>query len=102
MKKLAVLSITVCYIRKNFDTNKYPNIFVSTNLHERMFEYIRIKNLTRTNVRINIRIENLINIRRYSNIHIVFTLLHTHERISEDIRTNKFDMNKCPNIFVSK
>ena len=63
-----------CDIRKNFDTNEYPNIFVSKNLHEWMSEYIRIKNLTRTNVRINICIENCMNIRIYSNIRPVFTL----------------------------
>ena len=63
-----------CDIRKNFDTNEYPNIFVSKNLHEWMSEYIHIKNLTRTNVRINIRIENCTNIRIYSNIRPIFTL----------------------------
>ena len=43
-----------CDIRKNFDTNEYLNIFALKNLHERIFEYIRITNLTRTNVQINI------------------------------------------------
>ena len=45
-----------CDIREHFDTNEYLNIFVSKNLHERMSEYIHIKNLTQTNVRINIPI----------------------------------------------
>ena len=57
-----------CDIRKHFDTNEYPNIFASKNLHKRISEYIRIKDLTQTNVRINIRIENCMNIRIYSNI----------------------------------
>ena len=39
-----------CDIREHFDTNEYPNIFVS-------------KNLTQTNVRISIRNENCMNIR---------------------------------------
>ena len=52
-----------CDIRKIFDTNEYPNIFASKNLHERISEYIRITNLTRTNIRINICIENNTNIR---------------------------------------
>ena len=63
-----------CDIRKNFDTNEYLNIFALKNLHERIFEYIRITNLTRTNVQINICIENCTNIRIYSNIRLVFTL----------------------------
>ena len=29
-----------CDIRVNFHTNEYPNIFVSTNLYERLPEYI--------------------------------------------------------------
>ena len=33
----------------------------------------------------------------YSNIWPVFTLKHTHERMSEYIRTNKFDPNEYPN-----
>jgi len=33
---------TECDIRENFDTNKYPNIFVSKNLPERISEYIQI------------------------------------------------------------
>ena len=68
------LFVSECDIRKIFDTNEYPNIFVSKNLHEWMSEYIRIKNLTQTNVRINIRIENCTNIRIYSNIRPIFTL----------------------------
>ena len=63
-----------CDIRKNFDTNECPNIFVSTKLHEWISEYIHIDFLTRTNVRIIIRIENCTNIRIYSNIRLGFTL----------------------------
>ena len=51
-----------CDICKNFDTNEYLNIFVSTNLHKWISEYIRKTNLTRTNVRISIRIEDCIRI----------------------------------------
>ena len=56
-------SVSECGIRENFNTNEYPNIFVSKNLHERMSEFIRAQNLTQTNVRINICIENCTNIR---------------------------------------
>ena len=51
-----------CDIRETIYTNEYPNIFVSKDLHERISEYICIKNLTRTNVRINICIEKYMNI----------------------------------------
>ena len=83
-----------CDIPENFATNEYPNIFVSTNLHEWMSEYIHVKSLTWTNVRINIFIENCANIRMCSDIRLVFALYHTHERMSEYIRTNKFDTNE--------
>ena len=73
VKKMTRTNIRI-YSYEFFDTNEYPNIFVSKNLHEWMSEYIRIKNLTQTNVRINIRIENCMNIRIYSNIRPVFTL----------------------------
>ena len=63
-----------CDMRKIFDTNEYPNRFASKKLHKRISEYIPITNLTQTNVRINIRIENCTNIRIYSNIQAVFTL----------------------------
>ena len=63
-----------CDIRENFDTNECPNIFVSTKLHEWISEYIHIIFLTRTNVRISIRIENCTNIRIYLNIRLGFTL----------------------------
>ena len=36
-----------CDIRENFDTNKYPNIFVTKKLHGRMSEYIHMKSLTK-------------------------------------------------------
>ena len=39
-----------CDIRENFASNEYMNIFVSKKLHERMSEYICMRNLTRTNV----------------------------------------------------
>ena len=32
-----------CDIRIDFDTDEYPNIFVSRKRHERISEYIRIK-----------------------------------------------------------
>ena len=63
-----------CDIPENFASNEYMNIFVSTKLHERISEYIRITNLTQTIVRINICIENCTNIRIYSNIQTGFTL----------------------------
>ena len=68
-----------CDIRENFDINEYPNIFLYKNLPERISEYIHIKNLTRTNVRINVCIENCANIR------LVFILLHNHKRMSKYI-----------------
>ena len=46
-------------IEYNFDTNEYPNIFVSRKWYERISEYIRIKKLIWTNVRIDIRTENI-------------------------------------------
>ena len=52
--------------------------------------------------RISIRFENCTNIRIYSNIRPGFTLKHTHQRMSEYIRTNKFDTNECLNIFVKE
>ena len=39
----------------------------------------------------------------YLNIRLFFTLYHTtDERMSEYIRTNKFDTNEFPNIFVKE
>ena len=52
-----------CDIRENLDTNESLYIFDSKNLHERISEYIRIKNLTQTDARISIRLENCMNIR---------------------------------------
>ena len=66
--------IPECDIREYFEKNEYPNIFVSENLHEQMSEYIHIKNLTQTNVRIDICFENCANIRIYSNIRLGFAL----------------------------
>ena len=51
-----------CDIRENFASNEYTNIFESRKLNEQMSEYIRIKNLTRMNARISIRLENCTNI----------------------------------------
>ena len=68
-----IWSAPECDIRENLDTNEYPNIFESKNLHERISEYIRITNLTRINVRINIGIENCMNIPIESNIQTGFT-----------------------------
>ena len=69
-----------CDIRENFNTNKYPNIFISKNY---LNEYISITNSTQTNVRINICIENCMNIR------IFVYFLHSNTL-----------MHECPNIFV--
>ena len=60
-----------------FYKNVYPNIFI-------------------------IHIHFSSNIQEYSNIYLVFTLYHTYERMSKYICTNKFDTNKCMNIFVKK
>ena len=75
--------IPECDIRNFFDTNEYPNIFASKNLHKRISEYIRITSLTQTNVWMNIRIENCANIRIFKHI------LHSNTLT-----------NEYPNIFV--
>ena len=62
-----------CDIRKNFDTNEYPNIFVSKNLHERMSGHIHAQNFAIMNVRTNL-IENCMNIRINLKFYLVFTL----------------------------
>ena len=41
---------TECDIRMDFDTNEYPNIFVSRKWHEWISEYIRMIFLTQTNI----------------------------------------------------
>ena len=58
-----------CDIRIDFDTNEYPNIFVSRKRYERISEYIRIKRHDTNMIRMNIRIENDTNIRifKYSS-----------------------------------
>ena len=38
---LKMLFGTECDIRMDFDTNEYPNIFLSRKWHERISEYIR-------------------------------------------------------------
>ena len=60
---------TECDIRIDFDTNEYPNIFVSRKRYERISEYIRIKRNNTNMIRMNIRIENDTNIRifKYSS-----------------------------------
>ena len=43
-KKLATYMFkTECGIRENLDTNEYPNIFESKNLHKQISEYICFK-----------------------------------------------------------
>ena len=54
---------TECDIRIDFDTNEYPNIFVSRKRYERISEYIRIKRNDTNVIRMNIRIKNDTNIR---------------------------------------
>ena len=58
-----------CDIRIDFDTNEYPNIFVSRKQYEQISEYIRIKRHDTNMIRMNIRIENDTNIRifKYSS-----------------------------------
>ena len=68
--------------------------------HNQISEYIRITQFTRTNVKIYLckKMYEYLNIFKYlSN---VYTL--THSQTSEYIRRNKFDTNKCPNIFVQE
>ena len=48
-----------CDICIDFDTNEYPNIFVSRKRYKRISEYICIKEM----IQMNIRIENDMNIR---------------------------------------
>ena len=67
-----------------FLMNEYPNMFVSTKLYKRMSEYVN--NLTRTNVRINICIENCTKNQIYSNMCLVFTL--TSEFLNISVETN--------------
>ena len=90
-----VLHRSECDIRENFDTNEYQDIFVSKNLHERMSEYIHIKNLTRTNVQIDIGIENCANNRIYLNIR------HTLAQVSKKGQEGTW-RNKCPHWIGSK
>ena len=54
-----------CDIREHFHTKEYPNTFVSKKIHKQMSEFIHIIFLTRTNVRMNICIENCANIQIY-------------------------------------
>ena len=55
--------ISECDIRIDFDTNEYPNIFVSRKRYERISEYIRIKRNDTNVIRMNICIKNDTNIR---------------------------------------
>ena len=88
-----------CDIPENFATNEYPNIFVSTNLHEWISEYICINLFTRTNVRIKYLYWKLY---EYLNIFKYLSSFDTHGRMSEYIHTDKFGTNECPNIFVKE
>jgi len=93
---------TECDIRENFDTNKYPNIFVSKNLPERISEYIHNFFLTRTNVRINICIKKLcgyLNIFEYSSS--FYTLTHSGMNVWINIRDSNIWIFKYSNIFVT-
>ena len=56
------MCVSECDIRIDFDTNEYPNIFVSRKRHERISEYIRIKRNDTNMILMNIRIENYTNI----------------------------------------
>ena len=85
------LSWSECGIRENFDANEYPKIFVSKNLHERISEYIRIKNFTRTNVRINICIENCMNIQIF--VYFLHSSTLTHECPNISVLTNLTQTN---------
>ena len=89
-----LVSLAKCDIRENFDTNKYQNILVSKNLHQRMFEHIRAQNVTPMNVWINICIENCMNIQifvsfldsntltnQYPNIFVQTNLTRTNVRM---------------------
>ena len=60
VKILIRMNVRIYSYQQNY-TNEYPNIFI-------------LIFLTRTNVRISIRIENCTNIRIYSNIRLGFTL----------------------------
>ena len=117
-----------CDIRENLDTNEYPNIFESKNLHERISEYIRIKKFTRTNVRIysctkfdtnecpnkhsHWILYEYLNIFEYSSNSYTLTYSWTnvriysykkiwHERMYEFICKRKIDTNECPNKYSS-
>ena len=63
-----VLSETECDIRIDFDTNEYPNIFVSRKRYERISEYIRIKRNDTNMIRMNICSGKYSNIFEYPNI----------------------------------
>ena len=59
---------TECHIRMDFDTNEYPNIFVSRKWHERISEYIRM---------------NIFDTNEYPNI---FLLQFWYEKWPEELR----------------
>ena len=58
-----------CDIRIDFDTNEYPNIFVSRKRYERMSEYICIKRNDTNMIRMNICIENDTNIQIFVTLY---------------------------------
>ena len=79
--------------------------------HERISEYIRVKKMTRTNIRIysyehfwHERISEYIRIQKVDTNEYpkIFVWIFWHERISEYIRIKFFDTNEYLNIFVSK
>ena len=63
--KTRAKSTPECDIRMDFDTNEYPNIFVSRKWHKQISEYIRM---------------NIFDTNEYPNI---FVLKFWYERISE-------------------
>ena len=67
---MMVKNVTECDIPENFDTNEYPNIFVSKNLQEWIAEYICINKIDTNECPNKYRSWKLY---EYSNIH-VFTL----------------------------
>ena len=59
---IAIHSGAECDIRSDFNTNEYPNIFVSRKRYERISQYIRIKRIDTNMIQIDICIENDTNI----------------------------------------
>ena len=99
-----------CDIRMDFDTNEYPNIFVSRKWHERISEYIRVYYLNSIfdhRYQQNIRKQGVVSIeikqKHRRNLKIDSNESKScNERISEYICIQKVDTNEYPNIFISK